>query len=33
LTGDGRHFGLYGKRVEGVMVLRPIQYFARRARR
>lgn len=34
LTGDGRHFGhLYGKRVEGVMVLRPPQYFARRARR
>ena len=34
LTGDGRHFGhLYGKRVEGVMVLRPAQYFERRARR
>lgn len=34
LTGDGRHFGhLYGRRVEGVMVLRPAQYFARRARR
>ena len=31
LTGDGRHFGhLYGKRVEGVMVLRPAQYFERR---
>jgi predicted nucleic acid-binding protein len=28
LTGDGRHFGhLYGKRIEGVMVLRPAQYF------
>jgi uncharacterized protein len=34
LTGDGRHFGhLYGKRVEGVVVLRPAQYFERRARR
>ncbi len=34
LTGDGRHFGhLYGRRVEGVMVLRPAQYFERRARR
>lgn len=34
LTGDGRHFGhLYGKRVEGVTVLRPAQYFERRARR
>jgi uncharacterized protein len=34
LTGDGRHFGhLYGKRVEGVMVLRPTQYFERHARR
>jgi predicted nucleic acid-binding protein len=31
LTGDGRHFGhLYGKRIEGVMVLRPVQYFERR---
>ena len=31
LTGDGRHFGhLYGKRIEGVMVLRPAQYFERR---
>jgi hypothetical protein len=30
LTGDGRHFGhLYGKLVEGVMVLRPVQYFER----
>jgi hypothetical protein len=26
LTGDGHHFGhLYGKRIEGVMVLRPAQ--------
>ena len=34
LTGDGRHFGnLYGKRVKGVMVLRPAQYFERRVRR
>jgi predicted nucleic acid-binding protein len=34
LTGDGRHFGhLYGKRVEGVMVLRPAQYIERRAER
>ena len=34
LTGDGRHFGhLYGKRVEGVLVLRPVQYFERRPRR
>ena len=34
LTGDGRHFGhLYGKRVEGVIVLRPAQYFERCARR
>ncbi|MBE3604877.1 hypothetical protein IMX07_14745 [bacterium] len=34
LTGDGRQFGhLYGGRVEGVMVLRPAQYFERRARR
>lgn len=31
VTGDGRHFGhLYGKRVDGVMVLRPAQYFERR---
>jgi len=30
VTGDGRHFGhLYGKSVEGVVVLRPAQYFAR----
>jgi predicted nucleic acid-binding protein len=34
LTGDARHFGhLYGKRIEGVMVLRPAQYFERRVRR
>jgi predicted nucleic acid-binding protein len=34
LTGDARHFGhLYGRRVEGVTVLRPAQYFERRARR
>jgi predicted nucleic acid-binding protein len=33
LTGDARHFGhLYGKRIEGVMVLRPAQYFAERRR-
>lgn len=31
LTGDARHFGhLYGKRIEGVLVLRPAQYFERR---
>jgi uncharacterized protein len=31
LTGDVRHFShLYGKRIEGAMVLRPAQYFARR---
>lgn len=30
LTGDARHFGhLYGNRVEGVLVLRPAQYFTR----
>ena len=34
LTGDSRHFAhLYGRRIEGVMVLRPAQYFERRARR
>src|SRR5579863_1028460 len=34
LTGDARHFGhLYGRRVEGVTVLRPAQYFERRALR
>lgn len=33
LTGDARHFGhLYGKRIEGVLVLRPAQYFERRGR-
>lgn len=32
LTGDGRHFGhLYGRRIEGVMVLRPAKYFERHA--
>ena len=31
LTGDGRHFGdFYGKRIGGVRVLRPAQYFERR---
>jgi predicted nucleic acid-binding protein len=34
LTGDARHFGhLYGKRIEGVIVLRPAPYFERRRRR
>ena len=34
LTGDGRHFGhLYGKRIEGVRVLRPAAYFERRRHR
>jgi predicted nucleic acid-binding protein len=34
LTGDVRHFGhLYGKRIEGVLVLRPVQYFECRRRR
>jgi len=34
LTGDARHFGhLYGKRIEGVLVvLRLAQYFQRRRR-
>ena len=33
LTGDARHFEhLYGKRIEGVMVVRPTQYFERRRR-
>ena len=33
LTGDARHFGhLYGKRIEGVLVLRPAAYFERRRR-
>jgi len=31
LTGDARHFGhLYGKRIEGVLVLHPARYFERR---
>jgi predicted nucleic acid-binding protein len=31
LTGDLRHFGhIYGKRVAGVLVLRPSQYLQRR---
>ena len=31
LTGDAKHFEhLYGKRVGGVLVLRPAQYFERR---
>jgi predicted nucleic acid-binding protein len=34
LTGDVRHFDhLYGRRIEGVLVLRPAQYFGRRQRR
>jgi hypothetical protein len=34
LTGDARHFGhLYGKRIEGLLVLRPAAYFERRRRR
>jgi predicted nucleic acid-binding protein len=34
LTGDVRHFQhLYGKRIEGVLVLRPAQYFERSCRR
>jgi uncharacterized protein len=33
LTGDASHFGhLYGKRIEGVLVLRPAAYFDRRGR-
>jgi uncharacterized protein len=33
LTGDARHFGdLYGKRIAGVLVLRPAQYLARQRR-
>ena len=32
LTGDTRHFGhLYGKRVQGVLLLTPAQYLRRRA--
>lgn len=31
ITGDQRHFGhLYAERIEGVLVLRPAQYFERR---
>ena len=31
LTGDARHFDhLFGKRIKGVLVLRPAQYFQRR---
>jgi predicted nucleic acid-binding protein len=31
LTGDAGHFAhLYGKRIKGVLVLRPAQYFERR---
>jgi hypothetical protein len=34
LAGDARHFGhLYGKRIEGVLVVRPRQYFERWRRR
>jgi uncharacterized protein len=34
LTGDARHFEhLYGKPIEGVLVLRPAQYFERRHQR
>jgi predicted nucleic acid-binding protein len=33
LTGDKRHFGpLYGRRVQGVLVLTPAQYLRRRKR-
>jgi predicted nucleic acid-binding protein len=33
LNGDARHFGhLYRKRIEGVLALRPAQYFERRRR-
>jgi hypothetical protein len=32
LTGDIRHFGhLFGKRIGTLVVLRPAEYFARRA--
>jgi uncharacterized protein len=31
LTGDAKHFEpLYGKRIEGVLIIRPAQYFERR---
>jgi hypothetical protein len=33
LTGDVRHFDhLYGKRVAGMLVMRPAEYFERRRR-
>jgi predicted nucleic acid-binding protein len=33
LTGDASHFEhIYGKRIEGVLVLRPAAYFDRRGR-
>jgi predicted nucleic acid-binding protein len=33
LTGDARHFGhLYGKRIQGVLMLPPAAYFERRRR-
>jgi predicted nucleic acid-binding protein len=33
LTGDASHFGhLYGKRIEGLLVLRPARYSDRRGR-
>ena len=33
LTGDARHFGhLYGKRIERVMVLRPVRYLEQRGK-
>ena len=33
LTGDAGHFGhLYGKRIDGLLVLRPAAYFERRRR-
>jgi predicted nucleic acid-binding protein len=34
LTGDARHFGhLYGRQIEGVLVLRPSAYFKHRQNR
>jgi uncharacterized protein len=31
LTGDARHFAhLFGKRIEGVLILRPAEFFRRR---
>jgi hypothetical protein len=33
LTGDARHFGhLCRKRIEGVLVVRPVKHFERRHR-